>query len=212
VISSGYSASGPTEFTDIYFNNDNNPTPVELSSLLGNVSGNNVLLNWSTATENNNLGFDIERGSSLNSFSKLSFIKGKGTSTQTNQYSYSDKNLAPGTYYYRIKQTDLDGSFKYYYLGTEIQIGAPEKFELSQNYPNPFNPNTIIKYALPQDGNVTLRIYDILGKEVAVLVNDFQKAGNYNINFDAHRLSSGVYIYKLESGNFAESKKLTLIK
>jgi photosystem II stability/assembly factor-like uncharacterized protein len=190
----------------------NNPVPVELSSFIGNVSGNNVNIYWSTAAEKNNLGFDIERGTSLNNFTKLSFIKGKGTSTLINQYSYVDKELVPGVYYYRIKQTDLDGSFKYYYLGTEIHIGAPKQFELSQNYPNPFNPSTIIKYDIPQDGRVTLKIYNILGKEIAVLVNDFQKAGSYSFNFDAHKLSSGVYLYKLESGNFTDTKKLTLIK
>ncbi|MDR3668355.1 MAG: YCF48-related protein [Ignavibacteriaceae bacterium] len=188
------------------------PTPVELSSFMANTNGNNISITWSTASEKNNYGFELERGNNLNSFRQILFIKGSGTYTGKSSYSFLDKDLMPGTYYYRLKQTDLNGSFKYYYLGSEIQIGNPVSYELSQNYPNPFNPSTLIKYAIPNDGMVTLKVYDISGKEVAVLVNEDQKAGNYSVDFDAHHLSSGIYFYKIESGNYNSTKKLVLIK
>ncbi|MDR3668693.1 MAG: YCF48-related protein, partial [Ignavibacteriaceae bacterium] len=187
-------------------------TPVELSSLFGNSVGNNVSLRWSTASEINNLGFNIERSKDLKSWVNLSFLNGAGTSTQTHSYSYVDKNLQAGGYYYRIKQTDLNGGYKYYYVASEIQVGSPDHYELSQNYPNPFNPLTVIKYSIMQDGKVSLKIFDINGKEMTVLVNKDQTAGNYTINFDAHYLPSGVYFYKLESGTFSSTKKLILLK
>jgi photosystem II stability/assembly factor-like uncharacterized protein len=194
------------------FRYTNSSVPVELSSFLGNVNGNNVSLLWSTATEQNNNGFSIERSTDLKGWTNLTFIKGSGTSTEKHYYSYLDKNLSTGGYYYRLKQTDFDGTYKYYYLTSEIQVGAPAKFELSQNYPNPFNPSTMIKYAIPQDGNVSLKVFNIVGKEVAALVNGYQKAGLYNISFDAHYLPSGIYFYTLKSDNFTDTKKLILIK
>jgi len=190
----------------------NNPTPVELSSFMANTTENNVSITWSTASEKNNYGFDLERGNDLKSFRQILFIKGIGTTAAKSSYSFMDKDLKPGIYYYRLKQTDLDGTYKYYYLGSEIQIGNPAAYKLSQNYPNPFNPSTVIKYAIPNDGMVILKVYDILGNEVASLVNSYQKAGNYNVNFDAHSLSSGIYLYKIDSENFTDTKKFILLK
>jgi photosystem II stability/assembly factor-like uncharacterized protein len=186
--------------------------PVELSSFLADINGNNVSLSWSTVSEKNNGGFDLERGDNLNNFRSIYSVKGNGTSTEINKYSFIDKNLNPGTYYYRLKQLDLDGTYKYYYLGSELQIGTPDKYELSQNYPNPFNPSTLIKYSIPVDGMVSLKLYDISSKEVAVLVNENQKAGNYTFNFNARKFSSGVYFYTINSGNFTSTKKLLLLK
>ena len=111
-----------------------------------------------------------------------------------------------------MKQIDLNGNFEYFNLRNEVVIGVPSKFELSQNYPNPFNPTTKIDYQLPNDGNVNISVFDNAGKEVMTLVNEFKTAGYYTINFNASSLSSGVYFYKITSGNFAMVKKLVLIR
>lgn len=97
-------------------------------------------------------------------------------------------------------------------ISSEIQISTPETFALLQNYPNPFNPLTIISYAIPKDGYVSLKIYDVQGKEIKVLVSSEQKAGYYSIDFNARNLASGVYFYKLESGTYSSTKKLMLLK
>lgn len=190
--------------------------PVELASFNASVKGNNVLLNWMTASEINNFGFEIERASSktspIQSWENIGFVEGKGTITGVSNYSFVDKELVAGLYNYRLKQMDVDGTFKYFFLSELIEIGAPDKFELAQNYPNPFNPSTVIVYQMPVSGQVTLKVYDILGKEVAVLVDEYMPAGNYHIEFNASNLSAGVYMYELVSGNFSETKKLVLLK
>ncbi len=185
--------------------------PVELMSFEANVSGTSVNLNWSTATELNNSGFEIERKSNLDEWTKISFVAGYGTTSEQKNYSFVDDNLTAGKYNYRLKQIDFDGKFEYSNI-IEVDIIAVEKFELSQNYPNPFNPTTAIKYNLPEAGNVKLSVYNLLGQEVKTLVNGFKNAGSYTISFDAQNLSSGVYIYKLETNNFNQSRKMTLIK
>lgn len=188
--------------------------PVELSSMTSSVSGNNVTLNWITATEKNNYGFDIERSADEQNWSVVGFVSGKGTTAMNTEYSFVDSKLAPGTYNYRLKQIDFDGTFKYYSFSESIQIGLPETFELSQNYPNPFNPSTIINYNIPQAGLVTLKVYNVLGKEVATLVNEKKDAGRYNVELNATKLGmgSGVYFYTLESGSFKSTKKMIMIK
>ena len=144
----------------------------------------------------------------------LDFITGKGTSTEQNNYTYSDKNLAEGTYYYRIKQIDFNGDFKYYELNSEIIISAPVKFSLAQNYPNPFNPSTMIRFTVPVAGNVSLKVYDALGNEVATLVNENKEPGSYDAEFNIKNevVSSGIYFYKLETEGFNETKKMLLLK
>ena len=171
-----------------------------------------VTLNWSTATEINNRGFDVERKSAGGSFEKVGFISGNGTSTEINKYNFTDRNLTSGNYNYRIKQIDFDGTSKYYSLNETVKVGLPTQFSLSQNYPNPFYPGTMIKYSIPQNGFVKLYIYNSLGQKVADLVNQPMEAGNYEINFNASKLSSGVYFYKLEVGDFTAVKKLMLLK
>jgi len=195
-----------------------NSLPVELNSFSAVIDGNNVNLTWSTATETNNSGFIIERQTSNsgqnNEWMSLDFITGKGTSTEQNNYTYSDKNLAEGTYYYRIKQIDFNGDFKYYELNSEIIISAPVKFSLAQNYPNPFNPTTMIRFTVPIAGNVSLKVYDALGNEVATLVNENKEPGSYDAEFNIKNevVSSGIYFYKLETEGFNETKKMLLLK
>ncbi|HRI46876.1 MAG TPA: T9SS type A sorting domain-containing protein [Ignavibacteriaceae bacterium] len=189
-----------------------NVIPVELTSFTSQVVVNDVILNWATASETNNAGFNVERKGSSAEWTNVGFITGNGTTSELSNYSYADRNLSNGTYNYRLKQIDLDGSSKYYNLNSEIDINSPNSFELSQNYPNPFNPSTVINFRLEKDEAVTLKIYDISGKEIAQLVNSEMKAGNHSIVFDASSLSSGTYLYELISGNQKAIKKLILIK
>lgn len=192
------------------------PLPVELSSFVSSVNGRDVSLNWTTSSELNNYGFDIERSVNFGQWSKVGFVTGHGTSSNPNSYSYSDRGLNSGKYNYRLKQADFNGNYTYYDLNNEISIGVPSKFSLSQNYPNPFNPSTKINYEIPYDGKVSLKVYDMTGKEVLTLVNDFQTAGSYSVNFsslsETTGLSSGVYVYRITSGNFSQSKKMILAK
>lgn len=185
--------------------------PVELTSFSAEANNKSVNLNWSTATEINNSGFSIERKSANSNWQSIAFINGNGTTTQAQQYSYVDKNLADGKYSYRLKQIDFDGSFEYSKT-VEVLVSAPVKFELTQNYPNPFNPSTSISFTIPQSSNVKLSVFNLLGQEVQNLVNGFLEAGSHTVSFDAKNLNSGIYLYKLEANGFTQTRKMTLIK
>ena len=201
----------------------NGSLPVELTSFTANVNGSKVLLKWNTATELNNYGFEIERtvGSKQSAvgggqsavvyWEKIGFVTGSGNSNSSKDYSFSDDNNATGKYLYRLKQIDNDGSYKYS-PEVEVEIGTPTQFSLSQNYPNPFNPSTSINYQLPVSGNVTLKVFDVLGKEVAVLVNERKEAGTYVVEFSVTNLASGTYFYRLRAGGFVQIKKMTILK
>jgi len=184
--------------------------PVELTSFSANSEKNDVILTWITATETNNQGFEIQRKTN-DEFERIAFVEGKGTSTEVQNYLFRDKNLLSGSYTYRLKQTDYDGSFAYS-DEVEIDIEQPSVFYLGQNYPNPFNPSTNIKYSIPADGLVTLKVYDLLGKEVTTLVNDYKQAGTFDLVFDGSNLASGVYYYQLITGELSATKKLMLTK
>ena len=185
--------------------------PVELISFNSSVVGNGIQLNWQTATEINNQGFEIYRNGS-----KIAFIDGKGTTTETQSYSFTDNNLQSGIYNYRLNQIDFDGTQEVVGELT-VYLSIPEQFTLEQNFPNPFNPSTTIKYSIPASEFVTLKVYDVLGSEVATLVNEEKPAGSYEVEFDSHsgegrNLTSGVYFYKIQAGNFVETKKMILMK
>jgi hypothetical protein len=194
------------------------PLPVELVSISASVVGSEVVLRWQTATEVNNYGFEIERGSigmkqSTVEWQKVGFEEGAGTSSSPREYTYSDRRIPAGRYAYRIKQIDKDGSFKY--AGeVEVEVGvAPKEFNLVQNYPNPFNPSTTIEFSVPVDGLATLKVFDMLGREVATLFNGESKAGYYNrVVLDASRLASGLYFSRLEFGGKQILKKMVLMK
>ncbi len=189
--------------------------PVELTSFTASVNGTDVLLNWKTATETNNKGFEVERsqGSEISSqvWENIGYVSGFGTTTEPKSYSYSDNVGSSGTYNYRLKQTDFDGSFKYF-TEVEVKVNVPLQFALSQNYPNPFNPTTQIEYSVPQAGFVTLKVYNTLGQEVASLVNGMIKAGTHEVTFNGSNLTSGVYYYRIESGSKVSVKKMMLLK
>jgi len=190
---------------------DNSVLPVELSSFTSVINNRDVTLNWSTSTEVNNSGFDIER-SSNGTWSKVGNVSGNGTTNSAMNYSYTDRGLTSGNYSYRLKQIDFNGNFEYFNLSNEVNIGVPAAYELSQNYPNPFNPSTSISFNIPTDGIVSLKLFDMSGKEVSTLVNEVKTAGYYSVNFNAANLTSGIYFYELRADNFSAVKKMMLVK
>jgi hypothetical protein len=191
--------------------------PIELTSFTALSVGNNVILNWQTATEVNNYGFEVERRavkserSPKDNWQKIGFVSGAGTSNAPKEYSYSDATVYSGKYVYRLKQIDQDGTFEYSQL-IEVSKQLPEQITLNQNYPNPFNPSTTIAYQLQSENHVTLKVFDVLGKEVETLVNEVQQPGNKSVTFDASALASGIYFYRLQSGSFSQTHKLLLLK
>lgn len=192
--------------------------PVELISFTAEIVNNNVNLKWITATETNNKGFEIQR-KSINDSSNwqvIGFVNGSGTTTERKNYLFVDDNITIGNYLYRLKQIDFDGSFSY---SKEIEVDVEFTtfdYQLYQNYPNPFNPNTKISFVINTPVGmmnfVTLKVYDLLGNELATLVNEEKPAGKYEVEFIASGLPSGVYYYKITSDNFSDVRKMILIK
>ena len=199
---------------DLYKNGSvyDGPTPVELVSFSASVKVNVVTLSWKTVTELNNYGFEIERSIDSKDWNKIGFVNGFGNSTSAISYSFEDSKVSNNTYYYRLKQVDFDGSFTYSSTAAINFEQIPNKFELYQNYPNPFNPSTKIKYAVSSESFVSIKVYNILGSEVATLVNENLPAGVHEVNFDGSELSSGAYIYKIQTKDFTSTKKMVLNK
>jgi glucose/arabinose dehydrogenase len=201
---SGYSNQASINITII---------PVELTSFTAEAVTNGVILNWQTATELNNKGFEVQRKSDNNSWENIGFVNGNGTTTQIKSYSYFDDSFTSKSsqIIYRLKQIDFNGSYSY---SNEINVmlNTPTVYSLEQNYPNPFNPSTLIRYKLPIEGQVSLKIYDVLGNEIETLVNKQQTAGNYEVNFDASLLSNGIYFYQLTTNGFSKTLKMILLK
>ena len=201
--------------------------PVELISFTATSNGNEVILSWSTATELNNHGFEIQRKFCSNSFVTIGSITGHGTTTSPNQYSFVDKILDAGKYFYRLKQLDFNGTFEYSNV-IEIDVRSIDEFTLKQNYPNPFNPTTKISWQSPVSSWQTLKVFDILGNEIATLVDEYKPAGIYEIEFsnaETHHgvslpsgvssrggYASGVYFYRIQAGNFIETKKMIFLR
>ncbi len=185
--------------------------PVELSDFYSTVSNGKVTLTWKTATETNNRGFEIQRSLNKNDWNIIGYVEGKGTSTEPNEYSYVDQPGLNGTYYYRLKQFDFSGKFEYSKT-IEVDLRIINDFVLEQNYPNPFNPSTTIGYELPRESDVTIKVYDILGKEITTLVNNRQQAGVHEVKFDGSELGSGMYIYRMSVDNNTITKKMLLMK
>jgi len=195
----------------IYKYIDTTIVPVEFTSFNAEVDNDIVILKWSTATETNNLGFEVLRSTDSKDWHSIGFINGNGTTTFTNNYQFRDRVEFSGIYFYRLKQIDYNGDLNYSNV-IEVSVSKPFSFELFQNFPNPFNSSTTIMYLIAQDDFVSLKVYDILGKEVKTLVEENKKAGYYSINFSANYLSSGIYFYKLTSGEYSLRKKFILIK
>lgn len=202
------------------------PLPVELVSFTAELNKNDVLLLWTTATEVNNYGFEIERAhlrskegnyAGVNSsvagasWERLGFVEGHGNSNSPKNYSFVDSKPLSGKTIYRLKQINIDGVFKYS-KEIEVEVGILGKYMLGQNFPNPFNPTTNINFSIPVTGYVKLTIYNTLGQKIATLVNGIREAGTHNISFNGSNLESGIYFYKLESGNFVQVQKMILLK
>jgi hypothetical protein len=190
--------------------------PVELTSFTATLSGNDIILRWSTATEQNNKGFEIQRGfgdqsTQINSWEKIGFVVGHGSTTEPKSYSFTSKSNSAGTYNFRLKQIDFDGSFEYSPV-VEVTVENPLEYTLRQNYPNPFNPSTNLSFVIGQSAFVTLKVYDVLGNLVETLLNETRPAGKYTVNFNAKGMSSGIYYYTLKAGSFTSTRKMILMK
>ena len=221
-ITNTASVTSSTEDPDTNNNVDQEETTVdikqsvEFSSFTATSHRGYITLQWNTFMETNNLGFDIERSRNSTHFIKIGTVIGNGTTTNSRNYTFVDSTASMGIYYYRLKQLDIDGAFKYSDI-IQVEISRPEGFILEQNYPNPFNPETSIKYQLPQAARVTLTIYNITGQEVRKLVNEEKLAGFHKVIWDAtdkrgNHVPSGIYIYVLRAGEFMNVKKLTLMR
>jgi hypothetical protein len=190
--------------------------PVEMTSFTAILQGTSALLKWTTATETNNSGFQIERsvdGSGV--WAKVAFVNGAGTSNAPKSYSYEDKNLAPGTYIYRIKQVDNDGTTTIYNPNElpKVDAGVSNAFQLCGNYPNPFNPSTKMQFSVPQDGYASLKVYNMLGQEVATLFSGNAIAGHYiPVTFNASRFASGIYFARLQYNGKSLVQRMLLTK
>ncbi|HSD62897.1 MAG TPA: C25 family cysteine peptidase, partial [Ignavibacteriaceae bacterium] len=185
--------------------------PVELTGFTAGAEGNSILLNWVTATETNNAGFDILRSTDGSKWEKIGFVEGAGTKSTNTNYSFKDQELKTGSYFYRLKQIDYDGSFKYSDK-VNAKIYSPDKYSLEQNYPNPFNPVTTIRFTIPKEVMVSLTVYNIVGEKVRELKNEIMKPGYYQVDFDAAKIASGIYFYRLQAGDFISTKKMNLLK
>ncbi|MFZ1517146.1 MAG: reprolysin-like metallopeptidase [Ignavibacteriaceae bacterium] len=190
--------------------------PVELISFTAQRIDAGVELNWKTATEINNSGFTIERGRDDENFATIGFVSGKGTTTEISNYNYVDTEIESGKYYYRLKQTDFDGTFEYLNV-VLVDVGLPKQFVLSQNHPNPFNPSTTIKFQLPVDANVKIELFNAIGQKVSELLNSDLSGGVHEVTFEGSKLSSGIYYYTMNAvgnggNNFNSTKKMILMK
>lgn len=189
--------------------------PVELVSFTAEELNGKVHLNWTTATEKNNLGFEIEKSTDNSNWEKLGFVSGNGSTTIASHYSFADGNITPGLISYRLKQLDYDGTFNYSEI-VNVNVEVPLHFSLEQNYPNPFNPSTKIIWNVPASGWQTLKVFDVLGNEITTLVNEYRQAGKYEMEFgnilNNRSLVSGVYFYQLKAGNFTQTRKMLLAR
>ncbi|KAA0253008.1 MAG: T9SS C-terminal target domain-containing protein, partial [Chlorobiota bacterium] len=190
-----------------------NPLPVELISFTARATSAGITLNWETATEISNAGFEIERKTPGRDWQKIGFVEGHYTTNSPKYYSFTDpdRSILTGRVSYRLKQIDTDGAFEYSNTIT-VEAGTPSAFKLDQNYPNPFNPETVIGYALPVPGEVNISVFNALGEQVVTLVDGVHEAGNHQVTFNASNLPSGLYFYRMTSGKFTSTRKMILIR
>jgi hypothetical protein len=185
--------------------------PVELTSFTSSINSLGVNLQWTTATEVNNSGFDVERAVDNVNFEKIGFVKGSVNSTSPRQYSFTDKNNFSGNIQYRLKQIDNNGAYKYSQVIEINKLNEPTSYKLG-NYPNPFNPSTIIRFELPENTFVNITVYNMLGKRVATLINQKMEKGIHEINFKPEGLATGIYVYQMNAGSKVITQKMTLLK
>ena len=216
---------GLTSFSDFALTDETSPLPVDLASFNALVTNRDIKINWTTSHEINNQGFDIERRmqtdiktNTYSSWISLTNITGHGTTNEAHTYSYTDRRLTTGKYQYRLKQTDFNNNIEYFTLHSPdiVEIGKPMNSDISQNYPNPSNPKSKIDYQIPFNGKVSLKVYDIIGREVVTIVEEIKEAGFYTAEFDGTNLASGVYFYRIlaegEGQKYVNTKKMILVK
>ncbi len=206
----GISASSATG-TSLF--EGSNPLPIEVAAFRARAKEHDVELTWRTVTETNSFGFSVERSAaSAMRWSQVGFVAGSGASVSSREYTFTDRNLAPGAYCYRLRHIDQDGLFSF---SDQLTVQVPtvmRMFGLSQNYPNPCNPSTHIRYQLPASASVVLKVFDVLGREIETLVNERQSAGDHFATFNAANLPSGAYFFRLEAGKYRDTKKLFVLK
>jgi hypothetical protein len=193
--------------------------PVELVSLTANARGRNIDISWATKTETNNYGFDVERKaisnqqSTINSWEKVGFVEGKGTTNAPQNYGYKDVVKSAGTFTYRLKQTDRDGKFTYSAQVEAKAVLTADDYKMSQNYPNPFNPSTKFNFAVSTPQHVSVKVFNNIGQEVQTLFNGIAPADQIQeVTFDGARLASGIYFYVLRAQDRVEVKKMLMMK
>ncbi len=204
----GCTNSGALQTLNV-FSVDCSTLPVTLLNLSASPNGRKVTVSWSTSTKINNRGFDVQRSTDGVNWTTIGFVAGVGNSSLTTNYSYVDDNLETRKYYYRLNQTDLDGRSKYSIIVSAV-VGSKGEYALGQNYPNPFHNETTIQYTIPRHELVNISLFDISGRTVKVLVNGSKDAGTHAISFHTESLTSGIYYYRLQAGDFTDVKKLTI--
>jgi len=204
------------------------PTAIVLAAFSAEVDQDGILIHWTTATEANNAGFNIYRSQQENGdYVKINgtMIPGQGDAATGHSYSYTDRPDQAGTYYYKLEDIAINGQTTFHgpiqvtgVTSVAIdQMVIPDHFELSQNYPNPFNPETHIQFALPRDEQVRITIYDLQGQLVRTMVNERKSAGTYSVIWNGRdengvKVSSGVYFYRIDAGEFTMTRKMILMK
>jgi subtilisin family serine protease len=193
--------------------------PIELVSFSYSLTSEAIALHWGTATETHNCGFEIEKkevilsasgvgASGAGTWSRIGFVAGNGTTAVPHEYSFVDNSDHAGTFQYRLKQIDRDGNFTYSAIIEAAVSSVPMDYALSQNFPNPFNPSTTIEFTVAAAERVRLGVYDLLGKEIAVLADRHMQPGKYSVEWNARAVPSGVYFYRLNAGRYWAVKKL----
>jgi len=196
--------------------------PIQLSSFSAVVlGGGHVRLDWTTLSELNNFGFEVQKSPATpGNYQTIlnSFVPGHGTTNEPQYYSQVDTTASPGRWYYRLKQIDLDGPVHYTHgIQVDVLTGVAgstlvKEFALCQNYPNPFNPSSTIDFVVPHSAFATLKLYSLVGEEVMTLVSQPMHFGKHSVRVDGGNLSSGVYIYRLQAGDFVQTRKLMLLR
>ncbi len=221
-LNSAIASSNAQSIEQTFVGFDSDPLPIQLVSFSASVIGSNqVRLDWSTLTETNNYGFEVQKApGTANDFQTIlnSFVPGHGTTIVPHSYGFSDVTVIPGIFFYRLKQMDLDGSVNFtdpIQVNVLTSVGGeevPKAFGLDQNYPDPFNPSTLIQFAVPKESRVKLEVYNLLGQQVVTLVDESRPAGYYSVRFNAEAIPSGVYFYRFQAGETSFLKKMMLVK
>ncbi len=206
----GISAYNPSSEPRAIVLKINNVVPVEFTSFTASAGNSSVNLNWTTATETNNSGFEVERKSSKTEWQPIGFVQGEGTSVSGTNYVFTDQHPEIGINYYRLRQIDFDGTFNY--SSTVETEFVPGVYALQQNFPNPFNPTTTIRFSVPNEDHVNLTVYNLIGEKVITLVDEVMDQGSHTVNFNGSGLASGLYILRMTSGSYSSIIKMNLLK